>query len=527
MATFYGTTKADNLIGTDDADLLVANGVGGYGVTGYDYLSGRRGSDVYQLSTVRKIGSYNANHKYVIDDAGDGAADKITGLSALTQAGSFGSIAYTQAERVGNDLHIVTAGRADAYRSTGIASVDIVIKNHYVADGSGTVEFLTAGATTYSLSTGNLGTAGADLMAGTALDDTFSSGDGNDYVIGNDGNDTLTTGAGLDEVFGGNGSDTIFSGADADKVYAGAGNDTVYAGTGNDLVELGDGDDIAYGEAGADILRGGNGNDLLNGGSGADTLDGGAGNDTLTGGTGSDVYTFGGAAAGHDRVVDQGDAADVDTIDVVGLYGASVGSQESAFSRLGFERVGEDMVVSVDNGLATITVAGQFATNGVSADAVEQVRIDGTYWSGPMLKVESANLGSRLTSDLNEVLFGTGGADKIFGGLGDNFIWTGSGADTLVYKEMVLKSPLYNSTGSNTLSSGRASDIVMDFDTTQDHLDFSEIAGLTFDDLTVSSNAGDNAVVSWSPADPAFSSIQIELRGVTAAEVNADLFLFG
>jgi hypothetical protein len=97
------------------------------------------------------------------------------------------------------------------------------------------------------------GTAGNDLLTGTAGDDVIASGAGNDKITGLAGKDTVCAGDGKDKVNGGKGKDNLL------------------------------------GQGGPDTLKGGPGKDKLKGGSGRDILKGGPGKDKLAGGAGKDV----------------------------------------------------------------------------------------------------------------------------------------------------------------------------------------------------------------------------------------------
>lgn len=101
------------------------------------------------------------------------------------------------------------------------------------------------------------GTAGSDLLIGTAAAHRLFGYDGRDFIDAGDGDDRL------------------FGGGDADTLLGGSG------------------DDLLSGDAGADWLEGGHGRDTLSGGAGNDTLSGGRGNgDILRGGAGADTYVF-------------------------------------------------------------------------------------------------------------------------------------------------------------------------------------------------------------------------------------------
>ncbi len=119
----------------------------------------------------------------------------------------------------------------------------------------------------------------------------------------------------------------------------------------------------------------------------------------------------------------------------------------------------------------------------------------------------------------NDMLFGTDGDDMVFGNSGANFIWLGAGADTLIYKE--ADPQLLDGRGG-----GAANDFVMDFDVTEDQMDFTEMKGLSMASLTIANNAVGNAVVSWDSGTFEIADIFIELRGVTAAQITVDHFIF-
>jgi len=117
------------------------------------------------------------------------------------------------------------------------------------------------------------GSAGHDVLVGTA---------NADVIAGLGGNDTISGGAGDDLICGGDGNDTLAGGPGNDVLAGDAGHDALAAGGGDDRLEGGAGNDTLFGREGSDVLNGGDGNDTLMGRGGLDTLDGGSGNDTCT-----------------------------------------------------------------------------------------------------------------------------------------------------------------------------------------------------------------------------------------------------
>lgn len=139
------------------------------------------------------------------------------------------------------------------------------------------------------------GTAGDDLLEGTA---------DRDIMCGRAGNDVLEAFRGRDVVRGGTGND---------QTEGGPGDDELRGQEGADLLVGLAGDDRGFGGPGVDRLIGNAGNDLLNPGKGVDDLtEGGDGRDRiiLSDGKGGETAACG---TGHDAVrMDEGDLAEPD-----------------------------------------------------------------------------------------------------------------------------------------------------------------------------------------------------------------------
>jgi hypothetical protein len=155
----------------------------------------------------------------------------------------------------------------------------------------------------------HVGTAGADMIAGSAANDVIVAFGGDDTIHGRGGDDLICAGGGNDQIHGGAGDDTVYGGADRDRIDGGDGADTLAAGPGNDWLTGGPGADRLVGQAGGDRLGGGDDDDTLTGGPGRDQLSGRAGADQLGGGADPDRL-YGGAGddtvdghAGHDLIL--------------------------------------------------------------------------------------------------------------------------------------------------------------------------------------------------------------------------------
>ena len=263
--------------------------------------------------------------------------DGLTGVAAVSNivltfseaiAPGTGTITLRSGSATGTVVESFDAVTSSRLTISG-STLTIVPTNHlsagtqyFVVFTSGNIKDIAgnayAGISTYDFKTANIvnGTANNDTLTGTVNADTIN---------GLAGNDTLTGGAGTDSTDGGEGSDLYIVAASADHSAAefadtgASGTDevrftsttarstlTLYAGdTGIEKVAIGtgtaaeavttattalnvDASALSYGIT----LAGNNGANVLTGGSGNDKLTGGGGNDTLTGGNGADWFIF-------------------------------------------------------------------------------------------------------------------------------------------------------------------------------------------------------------------------------------------
>lgn len=102
------------------------------------------------------------------------------------------------------------------------------------------------------------------------------------------------------------GDDVIVGTARSDRIKALAGRDAICGGGGQDDIEAGEGDDVIDGGTGNDEIKGQAGNDTIDGGDGDDRIVGGGGNDRIDGGAGANRSKGGG---GSDTCVNSATAA--------------------------------------------------------------------------------------------------------------------------------------------------------------------------------------------------------------------------
>lgn len=204
------------------------------------------------------------------------------------------------------------------------------------------------------------------------------------------------------------------------------GADTLFGMAGNDQLEGGDGDDYLSGGNGTSASSG---DDVLIGGAGDDVLVGEDGNDQLTGGLGDDDYYY---RAGYG----------VDVID--NSHGGFDGAFfiDIALTRLSFTRVGDDLVITVDQ------------------DAGQQLRVTNHFLGGNhALDFLQPGSGSSLnTAQINQLVTGGGGQyDQVIEGTaaGEQLV---GGANKDLIKGLDGDDTLFGMGGNDTLQGGDGAD---------------------------------------------------------------------
>ncbi len=204
---FYGTSSAENIVGTQGRDLI-------FGFGGNDTLKGENGDDCL-------VGGEG-------DDTllGDGGNDVLVGGNGVDYLGGGwgddkmygGAGVDTLWGHQGNDY---MDGGDDGDYMWGNEGNDRMI-------GGGGDDTMDGGANNDTMSGG----LGNDTMYGGAGDDTMCGDDGADHMDGQDGNDKISGGVGNDNLIGGNGNDTIDGGTGTNTTNGGAGTNTIGTGLG-------------------------------------------------------------------------------------------------------------------------------------------------------------------------------------------------------------------------------------------------------------------------------------------------------
>ena len=219
--------------------------------------------------------------------------------------------------------------------------------------------------------------------------------------------------------------------------------------------------DFMLGGTGSDSLTGGDKTDLLVGNAGSDTLKGGKGNDTLIGGAGNDTYIVN-AGDGFDTMLDS-DGQGVIKIDGIEAKG-STGLDPTKWKQLG-----SDDWVDAQNGIAYIrTTEGSetrlivhkgdsnilvknwnandlgivldaevapvspVTTQTYTGDQRAPLKADGTYdWDATAWATDGTLIGGVAEAGFNDVIYASGGADRIDGLGGNDALDGGAGTDLI------------------------------------------------------------------------------------------------
>jgi Ca2+-binding RTX toxin-like protein len=262
------------------------------------------------------------------------------------------------------------------------------------------------------------------LTANLNLDFELEGGAGNDRILAGAGmgRATLRGDEGDDFLQGGEGADLIIGGFGNDTIEALGGKDVVFA----DVPRLRDDAQRARTDSqdGDDIVAGGGEGDILVGGGGADTLRGGDGRDILIGDAGTLQFLTGDVSAAGASTLTDGSASfpDLTGFTVVILSGTGAGQ----------ERV-------IDSNTPTELSLGSRWEE--TPDATSRYAIQDL-----IVEIADTERGQQGGADR---LFGGPGNDLIFGGLGDDTIQGGDGGDEI-----------HGQAGFDVIDAGAGGDIV-------------------------------------------------------------------
>ncbi len=448
----YSVAAAGDVNGDGFGDVIIgstgASGNGNFSGSSY-VVFGKSGgfSSTLELSALTGTNGFKINGASADDNSGssvasagdvngDGFDDLLIGVS-LADPNGFGSgstyVVFGKAGGFTSTLNLATLSANAGFKLNGEGSGDRFggsVASAGDVNGDGFDDLIVgasradpngngSGASYIIFGKATNGTAGNEVLKGSAEGDSIQGFNGNDAIFGVDGADTIRGGNDNDRIYGGRGADKLYGGSGNDQVYGGDGSDvlfgqggtnSLYGGLGNDIffitnrsTSIRDGGGVdevralftinmatsgfigvenarltgslsasLFGNGGANFLVGNSGNNALNGGAGNDRLNGGGGVDVMRGGTGNDVYL----TDGRDTIIE------------------------------GF-RQGTDTVLSSANyrlstNVENLTLTGSSAINGTG-------------------------------NALSNVLRGNSGANTLAGGFGNDTMTGGAGRDTFVF----------------------------------------------------------------------------------------------
>ena len=453
--TIYGDSGDNRLEGRGSNDSI-------YGEGGDDFLIGGSGDDYVDGGTGNDLLRGGGGNDTLVGGEGNSGdddfdtADYQTVQEAITvtfdAAGSFTGNSGATGQVVGSGDTVGTDYLISIEQVTGSSFDDtFTVTSAFANPGSGFDAFVSIeGRGGDDIITGNNSTRASYASAGDAVTVDLAAGTATSTDAGdaaNIGNDTFVFDGdftGVNAVLGSKHDDTLLGSdrTDTRETFRGsAGDDLIDGRGGRDRVDYLDGDeggvevDLSQNTAtdafdGVDTLlniedvRGSRGSDLIIGDDGGNKLEGNDGDDTLSGGSGND-FLMGGAGS---DVINGG----------AGIDQASYFDSETA--------------VTVD------LTAGTATDEDGAVDTLSGIE-----------EVEG--------SEYDDTIIGDAGVNDLRGDFGDDIIQGGGGADLLEGDE---GADTYRYT-SKTDSVDGASDIIHNFCTGEDGIEFSGADGLVYD----------------------------------------------
>ncbi|MBA3588947.1 calcium-binding protein [Methylibium sp.] len=256
-------------------------------------------------------------------------------------------------------------------------------------------------------------TQGNDLLVLSPIGDFMDGLGGNDRIEGLAGNDSLRGGDGSDTLFGGLGNDTLNAGSGVDSLVGGAGDDHLYGGTRGSF----------------DFLEGGEGNDQYFFHFGL--LTGVEGQATDESRTSDDVYSFADTGSAGGVLYESFSLTDMGGNDRIRLDSSYITPANTVVRYTGTG-------LSIISLPMNIHIEGAIDGDGViNAERITESVVfrNGTVWTPDQLRAlslqPSATSDTILGYDLDDVINGGAGYDRLYGGRGKDTLNAGPGGGTL------------------------------------------------------------------------------------------------
>ncbi|HEY6433889.1 MAG TPA: calcium-binding protein [Acetobacteraceae bacterium] len=290
----------------------------------------------------------------------------------------------------------------------------------FVADSTGGGSFTVTGAQNFIGGDGGLAVYN---IAGTALPETITAGNGNDlFALVPGSTYNVAAGSGSDTYFA-NGSGNVSSGPGQNLIFVGGDNtsNTVVT-SGTDTVVAGAGNQAAVLVGSNELVFGGPGNiDVFGNGAASETIVGGAGSTTIWGGS-SALDFFGSGSA----LLVNGPNANTT---MVGSTGAETAFGGASAHEVAF--VGSSSLLFAAGSNDSTTIVGGTNPATLFGSAGSSI----TYFSTAGGALYSAGSGSETLnaagSTSANTIFGGSGNDSLAGGAGNDLLVAGTGNSTL------------------------------------------------------------------------------------------------
>ncbi|GLK90810.1 beta strand repeat-containing protein [Pseudomonas turukhanskensis] len=521
-ASLTGTTKL-NLTGNALANTLIGNAADNVlnGGAGIDTLIGGDGNDTYVVDNVAELGLIEEGIGEGIDLLRVTYKGGVTTPQATINLGVSNLVNVERVEVTGTGLYTLVGNDRDNTLDAGKTA-------SLLLGGKGNDVYFVAHKDAQVVEDDANGDDGVDTVVASvsfAIGDNVENltltgkaainGTGNELenqIIGNDGANILDGGTGADTLTGGKGNDTYIV-DDANDVVsedASEGTDLIKASISFDLGNTPYVENLTL--TGSDDINatGNDGANTLTGNSVANTLDGGAGVDKLLGGAGEDTYIVDLIAKGsgakatvalQDTITENKGEGDHDTVVL---------------------RADSDLLISLSGATkaTTLTLANYLENIDASGTGTLKLNLTGNAASNEITGNDAANVLNGGAGD--DIIDGGDGADVIIGGLGADTLTGGAGADSFTFTSL------------KELGLDATQDVITDFTSGEDTLNFKALKGWTFNasateatgtkQLWAVSDGVDTYVYGNSGGTPV-ADFAIKLVGVTAPLTSADFVL--
>ena len=335
---------------------------------------------------------------------------------------------------------------------------------------------------------------GETYVLATHTETNFVLRDENGFFL-----DSIEGGLNQTVTYSGTFNDTIYGEVGTDDLRGQMGNDTIYGGNDADTVYGGAGDDLLYGDAGVDTIYGGDDADTIFQ-SGADIIDGGAGGndwDTLEMSDGGVSITYTSNESG--TFSDDGGLTTGTFSDIERVFGGDGADTIDASATTGWASVygggGDDTITGSNN--------TDVIDSGDGTDTIYAGGGDDTIYFQSGDDVVYAGDGNDVIDDVPGTELD--GINIIYGGAGNDSVWTGRGNDTIFGGDG--DDGLYGEDGNDVLNGDGGTDVL--------------VGGAGDDTFVVSS--GTNYVGDFDMGDAnadGFTNDQLDVSGITDADGN-------